>query len=343
MAIRTKPPFLTGVTYWTVTTVRFCVTGLFILTTLFFAFAMHYWLGWPDWVRSYGSIAFAILLLGAWFAPLWNRIMRRGLCLVLLILLGTAYQAKTPVEQGWVPLHQEKVSPQITGSTATIVNFRDALHSAGKASTPRWTTAEFDLDRLVSAEVILQPFGASKATEHVLLSFRFEDGRHIAVSMEARRTSWESFDALAGFFRHDQIYPVIGTERDLLWKRLARTEPFEMKLFPLKAPPDQLRIYFRRILDFASDLKRTPEFYSTLTESCMTTLIKLAPEVFDAVPWYDYRRWVPGYSLGLFQELGLVDNSMSEEELSERHRLKRDIRAPSEFPDDASWSAYIRS
>ncbi|MEM8838525.1 MAG: DUF4105 domain-containing protein [Pseudomonadota bacterium] len=343
METRSEPSFLTGVVRWSAAVFRLVFTALFLLTTLFFAFAIHYWLGWPDWVRTYGSIAFAILLLGAWFAPLWNRIMRRGLCLLILVLLGTAYQAKTPVEQAWVPLHQGKVSPEINGDIATIANFRDALHSAGKASTPRWTTAEFDLDKLVSSEVILQPFGTSKATEHVLLSFRFDDGRHIAVSMEARRTSWESFDALAGFFRHDQIYPVIGTERDLLWKRLARAEPFEMKLFPLKAPPDQLRIYFRRILDFASDVKRAPEFYSTLTESCMTTLIKLAPEVFESVPWYDYRRWVPGYSLGLFQELGLVDNSMSEEELSERNKLKSGIRAPSEFPDDASWSAYIRS
>ncbi|MEM1048371.1 MAG: DUF4105 domain-containing protein [Pseudomonadota bacterium] len=318
------------------------LTVIVILLTLFFGFAMHYWLGWPDWIRTYGSVGFVGAALLLWFMP-WNgRRFGRSALGVALAGLAVAYSLKTPVEQEWVPLHERRVAANFDGSLVRVSNFRDAVHTTGEPAVPRWGERVLDLDRLESAELILQPFGRSKATEHVMLSFRFDDGQHVAVSMEARRTSWESFDVLAGFFRHDQIYPVIGTERDLLWKRLARDPPFQMYFYPLEATPEALREYLRRILAFADSLNANPQFYSTITDSCMTALIKLAPEVFDQVPWTDYRRWVPGYSLGLLQEIGLVSQAVAAEALAEQSRLRPGIRDPREFADDAAWSAYLR-
>ncbi len=313
-----------------------------ILLIAFFGLAIHYWLGWPDWIRTYGSVGFVVAALLFWFLPRPHRRFARSGVVLVLAGLAIAYGLKTPVEQDWVPLHERRVAAEFDGSLVRVANFRDAIHTTGEPAVPRRGARVLDLDRLESAELILQPFGRSAATEHVMLSFRFDDGQHVAVSMEARRTSWESFDVLAGFFRHDQIYPVIGTERDLLWKRLARDPPFEMYFYPLQATPEALREYLRRILAFADSLNANPQFYSTITDSCMTTLIKLAPEVFDAVPWTDYRRWVPGYSLGLLQEIGLVSQAVAAEELAERSRLRPGIRSPQEFPDDASWSAYLR-
>ncbi|MEP3278980.1 MAG: DUF4105 domain-containing protein, partial [Stappiaceae bacterium] len=150
------------------------------------------------------------------------------------------------------------------------------------------------------------------------------------------------FDALAGFFRHDELYPVIGTERDILGKRLAQLTPSEMQIYPLKATPEVLRTYFMRIVDLANHVEEKPQFYSTITDSCMTTLVKLAPEVFDKVPLSDIRRWIPGYSLSLLQDLGLIDNSLPPEANAEKHRLRSGIASPEEFPDDPSWSAALR-
>ena len=219
---------------------------------------------------------------------------------------------------------------------------RDAIHRVNEPSRPRWTKRSLDLSQLQSAELILQPFGDFRALEHVMLSFRFSDGRHVVVSMEARRTSWASFDTLAGFFRHDQIYPIIGTERDLIWKRLARDPPFEMQFYPLAREPAAVRAYFETTLAFANQVTQQPQFYGTIRESCLTTLIRLAPQTFAAVPWYDIRKWIPGYSLSLFQDLGLVNNSVSVDELARLRKLRSGIQDPADFPDDPAWSAYLR-
>lgn len=315
---------------------------LFVAAVLYAGGAVYYWLGWPGWVRTGGAIVLVVGGLFVWFAPLHHRRALRWTCVVCLAVLFTGYFAKTPIARTWDPRHEKRVTAHYDGDLITFSNFRDAVHRIDEPALVRWTKRTIDLSQLQSAELIMQPFGSLKALEHVMMSFRFSDGRHVAVSMEARRVAGGKFDALAGFFRHDELYPVIGTERDILGKRLAQRTPSEMQIYPLKATPEALRTYFKRIVDLANQIDKHPQFYSTISDSCMTTLVKLAPEVFDNVPITDIRRWIPGYSLSLLQELGVIDNSLPPEENAEKHRLRSGVASPEDFPDDPSWSAALR-
>ncbi len=322
---------------------RVAASLLIVVLAVFCGLAIRYWIPWPAWLRDVGALLFPVAVLGLWFAPGRLRRARRGMGAVLLAVLLGAYWTKAPVAQNWRDLHAEEAWAVIDGDRATIHNFRDALHDPGVASTPRWTTQTFDLSTLEGMDLILQPFGDLKAMEHVMLSFRFADGRHVVVSMEARQARGAEFDPLAGFFRRDPIYPELATERDLFWERLARTPPDEIQIYPIRQSPEVVRVYFERILRFTTQVHERPKFYSTLTESCMTSFINLAPERFASVPWYDLRRWIPGYALPLFQQLGLVDDTIPADALARVSSLPTDVRPPSEFPDDASWSAYLRA
>ncbi|MFG1379032.1 DUF4105 domain-containing protein [Xanthobacter autotrophicus] len=305
--------------------------------------AIHYWIAWPAAVRQAGSFAFPLAVIALWFAPGLGRRARRAVALAGIATLCMAFFSTEPIEQDWVALQQHNPTAVIDGDRVTIRNFRDALHQPGEASVPRWTTATFDLSTLTGADLIIQPFGSMKALAHVMLSFGFADGRHVVVSIEARQAKGVSFDAVAGFFRRDPIYPEIGSERDLIWNRLARTPPDEVQIFPIHRDAAAIRLYFERILAFINRVDARPIFYSTLRESCMTTLMNLAPESFAEVPWHDIRRWIPGYSLSLFQQLGLVDDGMSPEEMARAHGLRDGVRSPEEFPSDAAWSGYLRA
>lgn len=313
-----------------------------VLLSVFLGLAIHYWLPWPEWVRTLGAWAFPLLICGLWFLPIPYRLARRAVALLLLACLFIAYQIKTPPPQDWVALMEKSPYVERHGDRITIFNFRDAAHSPGTEPVINWTREDFDLSQLVGADLILQPFGDLKGLAHVMLTFRFADGRHVIISMEARQAKGQSFDPLAGFFRRDPLYPILATERDLIWERLARTPPDPVQIYPLLADKAVLRQYFERVLTFVNDTHRQPIFYSTLTESCMTTFINLAPEAFIHVRWYDIRRWVPGYSLSLFQQLGLVDHSMPAEKLAARRTLPDGLSGPQGFASDAAWSASIR-
>lgn len=311
--------------------------------SLYGALAIHYWLPWPEWLRSAGSWLFPIAILALWFAPgAWRR-SRRAAALGSIALLTAAFLAKEPVERDWVDLQSRTAHAVIEGNRATIFNFRDAVHRPGEESDVRWTTATFDLSQLDGVDLIIQPFGAVKALAHVMLSFGFADGRHVVVSMEARRVKGGRFDPLAGLFRHEQLFAELATERDLLWQRLARTPPDELQIYPMHASPEAIRAYFTRLLTFVNELHERPRFYSTLRESCMTTLMNLAPDSFLPVPWHDVRRWVPGYALSLFQQLGLVDDGMPAAELRDMHRVRDGVPPPWNFPSDEVWSANLRN
>lgn len=316
--------------------------AIVVCISCYLGLAIRYWIPYPAGLRNAGAIGFPAAMLALWFIPgRWLGI-RRIVVAASLAAVIAAYVAKEPVDEVWVDLMARRVTAVIDGDAVTLTNFRDAIHRIGAPSVVRWTTQSFDLAQLEGADLIMQPFGNLRAMEHVMLSFGFADGRHLVVSMEARRTSLGRFDPLAGFFRHDQLYAIMGTERDLIWQRRAKTPPEEMQLYPIRRSPEAIRSYLRRLLIFANELDGHPRFYSTLRESCMTTLINIAPEGFASVKWYDIRRWLPGYSLSLFQQLGLVDDSMPADELAAKHRLRDDLASPEAFPSDAAWSAYLR-
>ncbi|EEE47644.2 lipoprotein N-acyltransferase Lnb domain-containing protein [Roseibium alexandrii] len=314
-----------------------------LLAALYASAASYYWLGWPDAVRIGLAIFITPVIAIAWFLPGDRGIWRRSVSIIALAVFFIAYAGKTPYPQTFVPLHAKVAGVAFDGSRVTITNFRDAVHPIGAPAEPRWITRSFDLADLVGAQFVLQPFGNSLATVHVMTSFEFADGDHLAVSFEARRTSWDKFDPLAGFFRHDQLYAVLGTERDLFWKRLAHVPPNDLYVFEITRSDAEIRAYLRRLLEFASSLQEQPQFYSTISESCFTTLLNLMPRLEKVVPWYDLRRWVPGASVGLFQELGLVDSSVPTEQLVIRQKLVNGVRPPWEFATSNEWSDHFRS
>ena len=313
------------------------------LAALFASAASYYWLGWSDFVRTGLAILIVPTVALLWFFPGEKQLSRRVIVCGGLCFFFVAYANKDLYPQSFVPLHARMADATFNGDLVTVDNFRDAIHPVGAPAQPRWATRSFDLGEVSGAQLILQPFGPSLATVHVMTSFEFSNGDRLAVSFEARRTSWDKFDALAGFLKHDQLYPVIGTERDLLWKRLAHIPPNELYFFNLQGSPSQIRAYLRRLLEFVAEVHDAPQFYSTISESCFTTLIKLSPGIEKTVPWYDYRRWVPGASVGLLQGLGLIDNSVSETELVRQRKLSAGVRPPWEFSDARSWSEHLRT
>ena len=51
---------------------------------------------------------------------------------------------------------------------------------------------------------------------HTIVSWEFDDGRHLAVSIETRKERGEVYSALRGFFRQYELYYVVADERDVV-------------------------------------------------------------------------------------------------------------------------------
>ena len=57
---------------------------------------------------------------------------------------------------------------------------------------------------------------------HAFVSFGFDDGGYVAISVEARREAGETYSPARGLMKQFEIMYVVGDERDLIGLRVAR-------------------------------------------------------------------------------------------------------------------------
>lgn len=315
---------------------------VFVIAAFIMAGGIYFWIGWPVPAREFAGIAVFPVALLLWFWPGKSKLIRRiGLGLIMIAFFAV-YYTKPPAPQDWVPLHERRASAVFDGDSVTIHNFRDAEHHSDAPVEVRWRDQSFDLSDVETAELIIQPFGDGPFLTHIFITFGFENGEQLAVSVEARRVSWDRFQPLGGFFRNFETYPVFGTERDLIGKRLAHVPPEEMYFYPLQLTPDEVRSVLEDLLRFSTDLSETPDFYDTLEESCFTGLVNQSRELKSRIPSWDIRRWIPGYALPLMRDHGLISDELPLVEQQMRAHLPNDVPHPFSFETDRDFSLYLR-
>ncbi|MDH4131004.1 MAG: DUF4105 domain-containing protein, partial [Gemmatimonadota bacterium] len=111
----------------------------------------------------------------------------------------------------------QALMPKVTfdGSRFTVENLRNLRWTDSTNFVPSWETRSYDLDRVSSAWYVLVPFSSRwRGPAHSFVSFGFDDGRYLAISVEARRQLGESYGVLRGLFRQFELIYVLGDESD---------------------------------------------------------------------------------------------------------------------------------
>ncbi len=232
------------------------------------------------------------------------------------------------------------ILPEISfnGDEVTIKNIRNFKYLTTSDYTPAYYDRTFDLKKIKSVDFMVEPFSTNPGAAHTLLSFGFEDGSYVAVSVEIRKEKGETFSALSGMFRQYELMYVVADERDVI-KLRSNYRRDQVFLYPIKTSVENIRSLFVDMLKRAQKLRNYPEFYNTLTSTCTTNIVshvnKLIP---DRVP-FDYRILMPGYSDKYAYELGLINTDLS----FEKARAKFKINEKAEkYAESAEFSKMIR-
>lgn len=296
--------------------------------------------GWPAPVRW---LAVA-LLVGAVLAALrWTRRAHRAFVVVVLVLAGMAPWAlmRPSNERTWAP-GQERV-PQIArdGDRLTITQVRHATWRTPGEGEVTWETRSYDLRAVRSVDLVIEPFDTWRGIAHVFVTFGFSDGEHLAISIESRRESDESFSPTLGALRHYELLYVIGDERDLIGLR-ANVRRNPVYLLPIRTSPEFARDLLLSMVARAHSLDRHPEFYNTLTTTCATELLRHVNAVSGTrVGAIDRRVVFPGFIDELAWELGWIDFDGTLEEARARFLINpRSAFDPA--LDGPAWSRRIR-
>ena len=81
-------------------------------------------------------------------------------------------------------------------------------------------------------DFMVERFHPSDAPAHTFLSFGFEDGEQVCVSVEIRRERGESFAPLRALYRQYELLYVVADERDVLLLRTNHRKGGRVFLFP---------------------------------------------------------------------------------------------------------------
>jgi hypothetical protein len=225
---------------------------------------------------------------------------------------------------------------EISGNRVTIHNLRNFDYRSETDMIPRWEKRVFDLDRLIGVDMFLSSWG-SDLIAHTIASWEFADGRHLAISIETRKETGESYSAVLGFFRQYELYYVIADERDVVRLR-TNYRGEKMRLYRLKASAERARAILLDYLEEVNRLAARPTWYNALRHNCTTRIRHHMQNVTPGNPW-NWRILVNGYLDELGYMRGTIDTSLPLEELRRRSDITERAKAAGDATD---FSARIR-
>jgi hypothetical protein len=247
--------------------------------------ALALWFAGPGPAPLRALLAVAAAAAGL-AVPLWTRsparsALRLTIVVTTLLLWWTAVWPSNHRE--WAPEVALAPTAEIDGDRVVVYGLRNFSHRGPGRDAERWESRSYDLSALRGLDLFLFTGGPLALLAHPILSWEFEGGRHLAVSVEPRREQDEAYSALAGLFRNYELVYVAADERDLVGQRVRRGE--EVHLYRLATPAPRARALLLDTLEAMNRLAVEPAWYHAFATEAATTLATVARGVAGWEPW----------------------------------------------------------
>jgi hypothetical protein len=290
----------------------------------------------PDGVRLGLAIVYLAAVVIA-FVRLPFRWALAAWAAAYVLLLCWWWSLEPSNDRDWQPDVARLAKSRLEGDRLTVENVRDFEYRSETDFTPRWETRTYDLSHLRGMDLFLCYWGP-RAIAHTIMSWDFDGGPPLAVSIETRKASGQTYSAVKGFFKQFTLVYVVADERDVV--RLRTNHRGEhVWLYRLSGSVDDARRLLLDYLDTIDRLVDHPAFYDALTENCTTSIRRHVKHVDPGAPPFDWRLLANGFGDELLYEHGRIDTSLPFEQLRAASRIDEKARAADQDPD---FSARIR-
>ena len=225
---------------------------------------------------------------------------------------------------------------ELSDGSYTIQNVRNFSYQSETDYTRQYRTMTFDIHDVKTVDFVLSQFAEWRGMAHAFVTFGIEQDsemEYIAISVEIRKEVGESYSPLLGMMKQYELAYVIATETDVIQLRTNhRNEP--VYLYPMNVTPKHAQSLLISMLSQAHRLESTPEFYNTLTNSCMSNLAKHVNTVSPGLIPFGWSTVFPGFSDDLIVELGLLSTESSDIDIIRQHHLinEKAIKSTSTLP-----------
>jgi hypothetical protein len=279
----------------------------------------HPWLG-PAGPFAAAALVLGTALLAARPGPRRAQALRGAAAALGLVALGWPFARPGP-PPAWAPEFARAPRAEIDAEAVRLHDIRDFRWRPDGSAEERWKDEEFPLAGIASVDLLVVPFGPGDHLAHAMLSFGWEDGRRLCVSVEARRAAGIPYHPVAGMYRRYDLHYVIAGEEDSVHLRAA-VRGDRVYRFPLRVAPEDRRGALLDILRRANELHRERAYYHSMLASCASTLAAHGHAVApDRIPRWHWKVFLPAHSGKLVRDAGLLDAPGEWSEVKERFRI----------------------
>ena len=299
-------------------------------------------LPWPA-VRSVMAIGFAVATVGAFvFLPRRRRTTVWFLAAFTVVVVWF-WTISPSHDRDWAADVAVLPHATIDGQRVTITGIRNFQYRTETDFTPRYIERTYDLDKLATADFILSYWDGNRDIAHTLVTFGFESGEYLTLSVETRKQKGEGYSTTAGFFKQFELIYILAEERDVVGLRTNHRGE-DVYLYPLVFTREQVRQLFHNVLDRVNEIHQRPAFYNALLHNCTTSLLPIANGVRKRPLVFDMRLILNGYIDQFGYEQGSIVADASQglpyEEMRAKHRITDVAR---QIGDDPEYSKKIRA
>lgn len=283
-----------------------------------------------DTMRTALAAAFGVLSLVAlgalWVrAWRWRAVATHALAFVALIAWWQTLEPSN--DRDWQADVAVLPHATIAGDSVTVHRIRNFDYRSETDYTPGYYDKRFDVSKLEGVDLVAV-YWMGPAIAHIFVSFAFEGGDHLAISIETRKEKSEGYSTLKGFFRQYEVVYVVADERDVVRLRTnyRKDPPEQVYVYRMQGPIENGRQLFLNYIEEINALKARPKFYNTLTTNCTTNIWKHARSN-PGHPQFSWKVLASGYVPEYLYELGRLDNRVPFDELQRRAHVNARAQA----------------
>ncbi len=230
---------------------------------------------------------------------------------------------------------------EFNGDTVTVKNVRNYRYGPTEADMhPGYYDKTYNLNEIKKVWYITEPFTADPAIAHTFVSFEFNNGDFLAITIEARKKKGETYSVTRALIRTYPLIYVAADERDVVMLR-ANLRKDNVYAYPVKfEKQENARLLLVDMLEKMNKLLVEPEWYHTLFANCTSSIAKHVNNITPGrISKFSWELWLTASADELALKHGLLDTDLPIEEAREKFSIHEASRAVGDVPE---YSRLIR-
>lgn len=208
---------------------------------------------------------------------------------------------------------------EFSGDTVTVKNVRNFRYYPTEHDMhPGYYDKTYNLNEIKKVWYTTEPFNENDFAAHTFVSFEFNSGDFLAISIEARKTKDQVYSIWKGMLRTYPLIYIAADERDLTLMR-TNIRKDKVYVYPVKLENENnAKLLLVDMLETMNDLQVNPKWYNTLFSNCTSSIAKhvnkLSPGRISEFSW---KLWLTASADELALENGLLDTNLTIEKARE--------------------------